>query len=138
MRPLLGPIVVGVGILLLVQGSACAHSPVGPDDGRVPTGTWGGEHVALTVTNAGAHVEFDCASGDIKRPLTVDRNGRFSVDGVLVQEHGPIRRGEEPARYSGQVDGDAMTLDVILIDSNGTVGTFTLTHGGDQHVTKCV
>jgi len=52
--------------------------------------------IAPSVTERGAHVEFDCAYGDIDRPLTVDDRGNLAVDGVFVQEHGgPVREGEE-------------------------------------------
>jgi hypothetical protein len=113
----------------------------GPQD-EVASGTWGGRGIALAVTNTGAHAEFDCASGDITKPLTVDSNGRLAVDGVFVRERpGPIREGEEsdrkPARYSGRVDGETMTLMVTLTEANQTIGTYTLRHGAAPRVTKC-
>ncbi len=131
-----------VGLLLLLQAGSCASSPAGPVDNRVPTGTWGGEHVGLAVTETGAHVEFDCASGDISEPLTVDGSGQFAVDGVYVQEHpGPVRVGEEPekrpARYAGTLDGRTMTLAVTLKESNEVVGTFALSYGAASGVRKC-
>lgn len=127
--------------LLLVAG-ACASPMTGPSDSRVATGTWGGPHIGLSVTDAGAHIEFDCAYGDIARPLTVDDRGTLVVDGVFVREHGgPVREGEEgdkrPARYSGRIDGTTMTLDVILKDANEKIGTFTLQHGAAPGVRKC-
>src|SRR6267142_639204 len=61
-------------------------------DKRVAAGTWGGDHVALEVTDAGGHLEFDCASGDVQQPLVVVDDARFGVDGIYVREHaGPIR-----------------------------------------------
>lgn len=128
----------------LVHASACRRStPVTPSDGRVAEGAWGGPHVALTVASAGAHLEFDCASGDIARPVDVDVQGRFTADGVYVREHpGPIAIGADPvrlpARYSGRVDGAAMTLDVLLTGSNETIGPFTLTYGAFARVNKCL
>ena len=109
---------------------------------RVPTGTWGGQGIALAVTDTGAHAELDCASGDIAAPLTVDGGGRFAADGVFIQERpGPVREGEEadrkPARYAGRVDGETMTLEVTLTESKQTVGTFTLRRGATPRVTKC-
>jgi hypothetical protein len=129
-------------LLLLAATSACATSIVGVDGTRVPTGTWGGDHLALTVTGGGAHLEFDCASGDITAPLTLDSTGRLDVDGVFIREHGgPTRADEtperEPARYSGRVEGQTMTLDVTLTSSKESVGTFTLTLGAEPRVRKC-
>ena len=136
------PVALRFGLVLLLSG-ACVTSMAGaPDGGRVQTGTWGGEHAALTVIDSGAHLEFDCASGDITRPLTTDRDGRLAVDGVFVQEHaGAVRLGEEPerkpARYVGRLSGKTLTFDVVLIDSNETIGSFTLTFGAAPHVRKC-
>jgi hypothetical protein len=109
----------------------------------VQTGTWGGEHIALTVSGDGAHLEFDCASGDITGPLTIDTDGRLSIEGVYIQGHGgPIRSDEQSdrkrARYSGRVEGTKLTLDITLIDSNESVGSFTLTHGAEPIVRKCL
>jgi hypothetical protein len=132
---------VGAGLALLLAGS-CVSATMGPGNKRVSAGTWGGQGIALTVTEAGAHVEFPCAHGDVSEPLTVDGNGNLAVDGVFVQERpGPVRIGEEPekkpARYTGKVDGNTMTLDVILKDSNQSVGSYSLTHGATPRVTKC-
>jgi hypothetical protein len=138
---------IAFGTLVLVavtHGGACARSSVvDPDGSRVAVGEWGGEHVGLTVTNTGARLEFDCASGEISQPLTLDNDGRFSVEGVYTQERpGPVRIGDEPerkaARYSGRIAGKTMTLDVILIESKKNIGTFMLTFGGEPRVTKCL
>ena len=132
------------GILLLFGSGACVGAMMaGADGDRLLAGTWGGEHVALIVTDAGAHVEFDCAFGDISQPLTVDPDGRLAVDGVYVQERGgPVREGEEPvrkpARYSGRLSGQTLTFDVILIESNDTVGSFTVVRGATPRVRKCM
>ena len=131
------------GILPLIGSGACVGAMLaGADADRLRTGTWSGEHVALTVTAAGAHVEFDCASGDISQPLMVDPDNRLAVEGVFVQEHGgPVRLGEEPeripARYSGRLSGQTLAFDVTLIESNETVGTFTVVHGATPRVRKC-
>ena len=105
-------------------------------------GLWGGPHIAITVTSAAAHIEFDCASGDIPAAIAVDIHGGFTVDGVFVREHpGPIRPGEadpRPARYSGHVDGTTMTINALLLDSNDTLGPFTLALGADPRVVKCL
>jgi hypothetical protein len=131
------------GALLLVWTGACVGAVmVGADGDRLRAGTWGGEHVALTVTETGGHVEFDCAFGDISQPLTTDPDGRLAVEGVYVQERGgPTRVGEEPdrqpARYAGRLNGQTLTFDVILIESKETIGSFTVVRGATPRVRKC-
>lgn len=109
---------------------------------RVRPGVWGGEHVAMTVTDSGAHLEFDCASGDIAAPLATDRGGRFVVEGIFVRERaGAIRPGQEPerhrARYEGLLKDETVTLEVVLIDSDESIGRFTLAFGATPRVRKC-
>ena len=55
-------------------------------------GEWGGEHVSLTITDAGSSLEFDCASGTISGPFTVDAQGRFNLRGTYT----PGTGGPEP------------------------------------------
>jgi len=109
---------------------------------RVEAGVWGGEHVRLRVTDAGGQIEYDCAHGTVAEPLVLDAQGRFNVKGTHVREHGgPIRVGLEPAtlpaRYTGSVEGQKMTLTVTLTDEQTTIGTFTLTRGGEGQLWKC-
>jgi hypothetical protein len=134
--------VVAVGVFS--ASIACAALPVtvGIAD-RVANGTWGGEHAALTVTDTGAHLEFDCATGDITQPLLLDERGHLVVDGVFVRQRaGPARSDEpvdrRPARYSGRVEGKTMTFDVILIGADERVGTFTVIHGEEPVLFKCM
>lgn len=141
-----GPLTTSALALVLFLAVGCRHTPgvagAGSTDRRVPVGTWGGEHVALIVTETGAHLEFDCAFGDITQPLTFDRSGRLAVEGVFVQEHGgPVRLGEKPdrrpARYFGRLNGKTLTFEATLIDSNTSIGSFTLVSGATPRITKC-
>ena len=75
-------------------------------------------------------------------PLTLNR-GTFDVTGDFVQEHGgPIRSDEtvdrQPARYSGTVSGNRMTLLVRLTATGQDLGTYTLTRGVSGRVFKCL
>ena len=111
-------------------------------DRRVPAGVWGGAHIALTVTDEGARISFDCASGEIATPLVTDDEGRFAIEGVLVAERGgPVRSDAEPerkaARYSGRVTGRTMNLDVTLIEPTQRIGSYVLELGREPHLTKC-
>jgi hypothetical protein len=123
------------------SGPACSGNPAGPSPPL--SGTWGGDHVSLTVTASGEHLEFDCAEGDIPGPLVVDTRSAFSASGTFTREHGgPIRVGElpdrHPAIYTGSVTGPAMVLQIRLTDTGEAIGTFTLTRGAAGRVFKCL
>jgi hypothetical protein len=103
---------------------------------------WGGEHIRLQVTEQGAEIEYDCAQGTMAQSPLAGAGGRFDVKGTHRAEHaGPIRRDEEsngrPARYTGKIVGDTMTLTVMLTDKPETIGTFTLKRGNEGSVFKC-
>ena len=105
------------------------------------SGTWGGDHIALEVTENGASVEYDCAHGTIDK-ISIDEHGGFSAKGSHVREGpGPIRVGheasEQPATYTGTTDGKTLTLTVKLDGSKEDVGTFHLTHGVTGRIRKC-
>lgn len=125
--------------LLLVV--ACAANPGAASRlDRVPKGEWGGEHVRLTVEDAGGTIEFDCAHGSLDEPLVLDRSGHFDVKGRLVSEGGPVRKDDvenaRPARYRGESDGQQMSLEVTL-EGGENAGTFSLARGGRARLFKC-
>jgi hypothetical protein len=130
---------LSVRMLLVVAGAAAAcGTPSAPS--MMPTGPWGGDHILLTVGDTSAHVEFDCAHGDIPVRLP---DASFTVAGTFVREHGgPIRVDEapdsHPALYVASMSGGTMTLTIRLADSGELVGTFTLTRGSSGRVFKCL
>jgi len=106
----------------------------------MPIGVWGGDHIVLTVEATSAHVEFDCAHGEIPVRLP---DGPFTVAGTFVREHGgPIRVDEtadsHPALYVASMSGGVMTLTIRLAGGGELVGTFTLTRGSSGRVFKCL
>jgi hypothetical protein len=110
--------------------------------GQAQTGTWGGEHIGLEVSDEGGRVEYDCAHGTIDEQLVTDARGGFELRGTHVRERGgPVRKDEpeerHPAVYKGQIEGDTMTLAVTESDTGESVGTFTLTLGRRPRITKC-
>ena len=109
--------------------------------GRVPEGKWGGAHAALTVEQAGARVELDCAHGEATAPLLLDEGGRFDVPGYYVQEHGGPNREEEddrrPARYLGSADEREVRLSIHLTDDSSTIGPFSMILGSPAQLVKC-
>jgi hypothetical protein len=107
---------------------------------RIPTGSWGGEHIRIDVGAKSAKIEYDCAHGVIEGPLVVDSNGRFNLRGTHTPERGgPIRADESPrslpAAYTGTIRADKMTLTLKLADTEDE--TFTLEKGKQAELFKC-
>jgi hypothetical protein len=135
-------------LALLSQGASCGRAVADNVSGEkiqsVQAGTsWGGAHARADVEAEGVNFEFDCAHGAADGPLALGSDGRFDLKGYFVAERGgPVRAGEEekrrPARYSGRVEGETMTLDVTLTESGDSIGTFTLTRGQAARLTKCL
>jgi len=109
---------------------------------KLAVGVWGGDHVRMEVVVGGVNFEFDCGAGQTGAPVVPDAEGRFDLKGTFNAQHGgPIRRDEEanarPARYSGRVRGDTLTLTVTLNEPEEDGGTFTLRRGDEGNLTKC-
>jgi ketosteroid isomerase-like protein len=125
----------------VAQMAAVLTENPGVDPRPLTAGSWGGDHVGMEVTEKGARLDYDCAHGTIDEVIALDERGRFEVRGTHVREGpGPSRpeggKGE-PARYSGTVDGDTMTLTVTLAASEQQVGSFTLIRGRMPRIQKC-
>jgi len=130
--------------LALPHAGRCAGVTGTMDEGgeRLAAGGWGGKHVRMEVTDDGALLEFDCAKGSIKGPVTLDAGGRFSAKGQFAREgFGPRVEGEAPKRvpalYVGEVNGESMTLTVTLAETGDEVGTYTLTRGSNGRLWRC-
>ncbi|HYO64207.1 MAG TPA: hypothetical protein VER08_11295 [Pyrinomonadaceae bacterium] len=115
------------------------------EDGRaqvaVERGGWGGRGVQLDVEADGAQVEFDCAHGRVER-LALDSAGNFDAPGHIVYERGgPVHVDEKevqlPARYTGKVAGETMTLTVTPEGDDSAALTYTLTRGRGARLMKC-
>jgi hypothetical protein len=92
----------------------------------------------MKVTASGAHIEFNCAVGDIPQPLMAGSNGEFSADGTYAVQVGPANGPAQAARYSGRIDNQKMTLSVTLPTTGQAVGSFTLTFGSSDLIVKCL
>jgi hypothetical protein len=106
-------------------------------------GTWGGEHVSLTILDSTANLEYDCAHGTIDELIFTDAEGNFEVTGTHVFEHGgPIRTDETlekyPSLFKGRIEGEKMTLILILKDTETEIDTFWLTRGAEPIIYKCL
>jgi len=139
----------------LWQGSSCrsskansnTHSTMNANASTVSQsrdlrGQWGGEHIAMEVTEAGATIEYDCAHGRITEKISLNADGKFEAKGFHTRERGgPVREGEndeEPAVYRGSVKDETMTLTVELTTNNESAGTFTLKQGKTGRIRKCL
>jgi hypothetical protein len=140
MRPGLR-LVIGVQVVSLACGPTSPATPSSATPpGVVQPSVWGGDHAQLTVSDAGATIQFDCARGTLGTPLTVDQNGRFEQNGTLVPGHGgPVQANEtpeqEPARYVGTIQNGTMTLTVT---SAHLASTFTLELGQQGRLVRCL
>jgi hypothetical protein len=129
---------------LAAAGCASSNSLTGPTDRTtLAAGSWGGQHVGLTVTAAATTIEFDCAHGRIEGAIPLDARGRFDVSGTFVLEHGGPARPDEVAdtrraRYVGSTAGSVMDLTVTITEPTGDVGTFSLALGQTGHFVKCL
>jgi hypothetical protein len=126
-------------VLLTIIGCV-GTDPSKPGNGTPLVGRWGGEHIALVLTDSVGSVEYDCAHGGIAGPVQ-PLGGRFEVTGVHVREHGgPVREGERPdtvpARYLGQVRGDRLELRVVV--AGDSLGPFELRRGAEPRLFKCL
>jgi len=115
----------------------CGGSPSEPS---MPTGSWGGDHISMTITESGAHLELDCAHGDIRSQLPA---APFTVPGTFVRERGgPIRVDDttdsHPAMYSASISANTMSLTIRVTDSGETLGPFALLRGTAGRVVKCL
>jgi hypothetical protein len=104
--------------------------------------TWGGEHIELVITDSGAQIEFDCATGTISEPVPLDSTTTFKLKGTFSREHGgPIRKDETPntakVTYSGRVENGKMILTVLVDGKDPYEGAFVLERGRAGRVTKC-
>ena len=101
-------------------------------------GTWGGENAGLIVDNAGIHVHIGCTLGNAAGPIRPDANGRFETTGTYNVDAYPVDRGiTHPARFSGQISGQAMTLTVSLTDTARVLGPVTLIYGKEPKMGPC-
>ena len=122
----------------LVTG--CATPAASP---RTIIGQWGGQHVGLVMDEARGRLAYDCAAGTIDGPVTTDAAGRFAATGTHTPgQGGPDRIGHTPptypARYSGSVRGETMTLIVDVAAIGARIGPYTLRHGAAARLLRCL
>ncbi|HEV2018795.1 MAG TPA: hypothetical protein VGQ98_10860 [Gemmatimonadaceae bacterium] len=125
--------------LVITAAGPCAKDLAGP----IAPSEWGGEHIGLTISDASATLEYDCASGTIDQKIAAATDGTFTAIGTHTRGHGgPIMLGEvpdrHPARYDGWTDGETMKLTVTLTDTGDKLGDFALIRGQSPRVFRCL
>ena len=122
-------------LVLLPLAVACS-SPTAP----AVLGSWGGQEASLVLTSSGGTLSYACGAGTIDSAWTLSGAGQFVASGQHFFGGGPVPpqgHPPHPARYSGQVQGDVLTLTVTLSDLNQTFGPFHLVRGGPTVVEQC-
>ncbi|MEO8195056.1 MAG: hypothetical protein ABI681_14480 [Gemmatimonadales bacterium] len=123
-------------VLSLFVAVACYSGPAAPI--TEITGTWGGENAGLIASDTSAHVHIGCTVGDTDSPIHPGADGRFEATGTYNVDAFPIDRGIlHPARFTGRVDGDRLTLTVTLTDDSRQLGPVTLTLGKEPKMGPC-
>jgi len=103
-------------------------------DHQVTAGRWGGHNAELVVTADGATARFKCgATGTIGQRPILDAGGAFDLPGSFVTP--VLNAGVQPARYTGSVSGNTMTL--VLSISGQPGGSFTLALGTQPNFDVC-
>jgi hypothetical protein len=108
-------------------------------------GSWGGNHIALVVTETGARIELDCGHGRLDEPLRTSADGTFEARGTYVPEAGGPAESGKPstarvliALYKGWTDGGQMRLTILVPETGREIGTFSLCSGCQPRLEKCL
>ena len=124
-----------VALVSAVVLLACHNTPTVPTE---IAGTWGGDDAGLIASDTSAHVHIGCTLGDTKEPIRPQPTGEFDVVGTYNVDAYPVDRGIiHPARFTGHVAGNKMTLTVTLTDTARTLGPVTLTYGREPKMGPC-
>ena len=108
--------------------------------GTAQTAMWGGDHVRINVTVAGADLDFDCAAGTITETVP-ETDGTFRLRGTFTPgPSGPSRDDRSrtvAAMYSGTIERNTMTLHIVLDGQDREVAQYSLLRDRDGTVRKC-
>lgn len=126
-------ILVVPSLIAVLACSAATSTPI-----TEVVGTWGGENAGMIVTGNDVHVHIGCTLGDATGPIRTDGNGRFEATGTYNVDAFPVDRGIlHPARFSGHIVGQTMTLTVTLTDTARVLGPVTLIYGKEPKMGPC-
>jgi len=126
----------GLTAFSLIILAACYSNPSDPI--TEIKGTWGGENAGLIATDTSAHVHIGCTLGDTGTPIRPDVYGHFDVTGTYNVDAYPVDRGIiHPARFTGSVSGNELTLTVTLTDNGTVLGPVKLQQGKEPKMGPC-
>ncbi|MFL5467959.1 MAG: hypothetical protein ACJ79N_12890 [Gemmatimonadaceae bacterium] len=126
-------IAVVTSFLVALACSAATSTPI-----EQVAGTWGGDNAGLLVNGTDIHVHIGCTLGDAVGPIRPDANGSFETTGTYNVDAYPVDRGIlHPARFSGRIVRQTMTLTVTLTDTARVLGPVTLTYGKEPKMGPC-
>ena len=115
---------------------ACSSTPAAPI--AEVAGTWGGEDAGLIATDSSAHIHIGCTLGEARGTIRPDADGRFVAEGTYNVDAYPIDRGIiHPARFTGRIVGQSMTLTLVLTDTSRQLGPVTLVRGKEPRMGPC-
>ena len=97
-------------------------------------GHWGSYSSDVEVTHTSTQVVVNCSFGNFPGEISLDRDGRFTINGSWNRSTGPVQiNGQMPAQMSGQVYGNEMTFAVAVNDTIAkqvtSVGPVTVEYG---------
>ena len=122
-----------LSIFAILACSAATSTPI-----TQVAGTWGGDNAGLIVSDTDIHVHIGCTLGDAVGPIHPDANGRFEATGTYNVDAYPVDRGIiHPARFTGQIIEQTMTLTVSLTDTARVLGPVTLIYGKEPKMGPC-
>ena len=109
----------------------------------VPTGDWGGTGIAMTITDSGGSIQFDCADGNITRQLRMKKDGSFAAAGTLTSNGpGPVRADRipvgRPVMFKGKVEGKMIHLTMTDAKTGEKLGDYTAKHGQEPRLHRCL
>jgi hypothetical protein len=126
----------------IVAFAACGtDSPTSPG-AHLAVGAWGGDKAQVSFDQTETHVTVNCSAGEFSGNISLDPNGRFTVDGTWNRSVGPILlNGDMPAQLSGQVIGNSLTFAIAVNDTIAkqitSVGPATVVFGKQPTTQVC-
>jgi hypothetical protein len=122
--------------VLFILAAACTTNPSDPI--TEIKGTWGGDDAGLIASDTSAHVHIGCTLGDTSAPIRPDASGNFDVSGTYNVDAYPVDRGiVHPARFTGYVSGNDLTITVTLTDNGIQLGPARLVKGKEPKMGPC-
>jgi hypothetical protein len=108
----------------------------------VAKGDWGGTGIAMTVTDTGGSIQFDCADGTITSELRMKNDGSFRAEGTLTRNGpGPVRTDQTPVGraviFKGKVNGKSMSITMTDAKTGERLGEYVATHGQEPRLHRC-